>query len=202
LKSNQKIEFMTSNIETLKKFIHEKTAKVGVIGLGYVGLPVACMLADAGFRVTGLDIKQDRIDTINAGISPIEGKEPGLAELLERVVSTGNFIATTDYNVLSDADVVLIDVETPIDENNIPQYHALKAACKSLGAVTRDGVLVIVESTIAPGTMDGVVRPLLEKSSGKKSGQDFFLGACPERVMPGKLLANLRSMSRVRRGYT
>jgi len=202
LKSNQKIEFMTSNIETLKKFIHEKTAKVGVIGLGYVGLPVACMLADAGFRVTGLDIKQDRIDTINAGISPIEGKEPGLAELLERVVSTGNFIATTDYNVLSDADVVLIDVETPIDENNIPQYHALKAACKSLGAVTRDGVLVIVESTIAPGTMDGVVRPLLEKSSGKKSGQDFFLGACPERVMPGKLLANLRSMSRVCGGDT
>lgn len=193
---------MTANLQTLHQLISLKQAKVGVVGLGYVGLPVACMLAEAGFRVTGLDIKQERIDMINAGISPIEGKEPGLAELLERVVQNGKLNATTDFNTLSDADIILIDVETPIDENNIPQYRALKAACRSLASVIRDGVLVIVESTIAPGTMDRVVRPLLEEVSGKKSGRDFFLGACPERVMPGKLLANLQFMSRVCGGDT
>ena len=193
---------MTANLQTLHQLVSIRQAKVGVVGLGYVGLPVACMLAEAGFRVTGLDIKQERIDMINAGISPVEGKEPGLAELLERVVQNGKLNATTDFITLSDADIILIDVETPIDENNIPQYRALKAACKSLSAVVRNGALVIVESTIAPGTMERVVRPLLEEVSGKKSGQDFFLGACPERVMPGKLLANLQSMSRVCGGDT
>lgn len=193
---------MTYYLETLKKLINEKSANVGVIGLGYVGLPVACMLADAGFSVTGLDIKQDRIDKINAGTNPIEGKEPGLAEILFRVVRNGKLTAATDYDALSDVDIVLIDVETPIDENNIPRYHALKAACSSLGAVIKDGALVIVESTIAPGTMNSVVRPLLENTSGKKSNQDFFLGVCPERVMPGKLLTNLQTMSRVCGGDT
>ncbi len=189
-------------LQSLNEKIQNKQAKVAVIGLGYVGLPVACMLADAGFKVTGVDIKQDRIDLINQGISPIEGKEPGLADLLKLVFHLGNFEATTSYGALADADIVLIDVETPIDDDHIPQYVALRSACQSLGQVMKDGVLVIVESTIAPGTMETLVRPLIEASSGKKSGEDFFLGACPERVMPGKLLANLRNMSRVCGGDT
>lgn len=190
------------NIEQIEVKISTKTIRVGVIGLGYVGLPVACLLAKAGFRVTGLDIKQDRVDMINQGICPIEGKEPGLADLLKAVIDKGSLKASTQYGDLSNADIVLIDVETPIDENHIPQYQALKAACRSLGQVIKDNVLIIVESTIAPGTMEKVVRPLIESSSGKKSGVDFSLGACPERVMPGKLLANLRSMSRVCGGDT
>lgn len=190
------------SLQSLNEKIQNKQAKVAVIGLGYVGLPVACMLADAGFKVIGADIKQERVDLINRGISPIEGKEPGLADLLNLVFHLGNFEATTSYEALADADIVLIDVETPIDVEHIPQYVALRSACQSLGQVMKDGVLVIVESTIAPGTMETVVRPLIEASSGKKSGEDFFLGACPERVMPGKLLANLRNMSRVCGGDT
>ena len=191
-----------SLMQTLNEKIQSKTAKVAVIGLGYVGLPVACMLADAGFKVIGVDLKTDRVDLINQGISPIEGKEPGLSDLLNQVFALGTFKATTEYEELKDADVVLIDVETPIDEEHIPQYKALRSAVQSLGKVMKDGVLVIVESTIAPGTMETLVRPLIEESSGKKSGADFFLGTCPERVMPGKLLANLRNMSRVCGGDT
>lgn len=190
------------SLRNLNEKILSKTAEVAVIGLGYVGLPVACMLADAGFNVIGVDLKEERVDLINHGISPIEGKEPGLSDLLNKVFALGNFKATTDYEELNNADVVLIDVETPIDDNHIPQYKALRSAVQSLGKVMKDGVLVIVESTIAPGTMETVVRPLIEASSGKKSGEDFFLGTCPERVMPGKLLANLENMSRVCGGDT
>ncbi|PKN83559.1 MAG: nucleotide sugar dehydrogenase [Chloroflexi bacterium HGW-Chloroflexi-8] len=190
------------NFDDLKQKILKHEIVIGVIGLGYVGLPVACMFAKSDFQVIGLDIKQDRIDKINLGESPIEGKEPGLSELLQEVVSSGHFKATTDYNLLSQADIILIDVETPVDENNRPQYVALRGACSSLAKVMKDGVLVIVESTIAPGTIDRVVQPLLEECSNKKSNIDFYLGACPERVMPGKLLTNLHKMSRVCGGST
>jgi UDP-N-acetyl-D-mannosaminuronic acid dehydrogenase len=190
------------NLNILHQKVLNHTAVLGVIGLGYVGLPVACMFAQTGYSVIGLDVKQDRIDQINRGESPIEGKEPGLAELLAEVVSAGSLVATMDYRRLAQADIVLIDVETPVDENNQPRYVALRSACCSLAQVMKDGALVIVESTIAPGTIDGVVRPLLEEGSGKKCDEGFFLGACPERVMPGKLLSNLRRMSRVCGGST
>lgn len=189
-------------LETLAQKINNKQAKIGIIGLGYVGLPVACMFAKAGFDVIGLDIKQPRVDLINREICPIEGNEPGLQELLAEVVNQKRLQASTDYQLLKDCDIVLIDVETPTDHDNIPQYVALRSACSNLAHVMRDGILVIVESTIAPGTIDGVVRPILEAESGKRSGIDFFLGACPERVMPGRLLANLKFMSRVCGGET
>lgn len=186
----------------LQDRIQNKKARVAVIGLGYVGLPVACMLADAGFSVTGVDLKQDRIEMINRGENPIEGKEPGLADLLKKVVDSEHLRTTIQYDVLEKAEIILIDVETPIDDDHIPQYHALRAACRSLGGVLKGGALVVVESTIAPGTMNSVVRPILEETSGMQSGEGFYLGACPERVMPGKLLANLRAMSRVCGGET
>lgn len=189
-------------LETLNNKIVNKQAKIGVIGLGYVGLPIACMFSQAGFDVTGLDIKQDRVDLINSGISPIEGIEPGLQELITEVTNSNRFRASTDYRLLGELDIVLIDVETPTDHDNIPKYVALRSACTDLAREMKDGVLIIVESTIAPGTISKVVRPILEEVSGKKSTDDFFLGACPERVMPGKLLANLKSMSRVCGGET
>lgn len=190
------------NLTALQNKIKQKEAVIGVIGLGYVGLPVAAMFAQKGFTVIGVDIKTERVEMINAGKNPIEGDEPGLADLLADVVDKGTLRATADYDTLSQADIVLIDVETPVDENNQPRYHALRAACHSLGEVLSDGAMVIVESTIAPGTIEEVVRPLLEKSSGKQVNNGFALGACPERVMPGKLLLNLRTMSRVCGGST
>lgn len=189
-------------VAELQAKIARREARLAVIGLGYVGLPVACMFAEAGFQVTGVEIRAERVARINAGESPIEGEEPGLAELLARVVASGRLRSTTDYEELRACDVVLIDVETPVDEDHVPRYGALRAACRALGPVLKPGALVVVESTIAPGTIDRVVRPLLEETSGKRSGVDFFVGACPERVMPGKLLSNLRSLSRVCGGET
>lgn len=185
------------SIAFLKTRIKEKKAKLAVIGLGYVGLPVACTFAEEGFYVLGIDVIAERIEKINAGISPIEGDEPGLDDLLQRVVGKKLLRASTDYADLADRDVILISVETPVDEDNKPQYVALRAVLKSLAPVMKKGALVIIESTIAPGTMKNLVRPMLEESSGGKIDEDFFLGNCPERVMPGRLLHNLRNLSRV-----
>ena len=182
--------------------IEAKEAKLAVIGLGYVGLPVACEFARVGFDVLGVELLEERIDKINTGISPIEGEEPGLAELLQQSIDLGKLRATTQYKELVDRDIVLIDVETPIDEDHKPRYEALRAAICSLGPVLKDGALVIVESTVSPGTLRDLVVPLLEEASGKQLNQDFFAGNCPERVMPGRLLANLRSVSRVVGGMT
>ena len=187
-------------LDALRKKIETKTAKLGVIGLGYVGLPVAALFAEKGFSVVGIDLKQTRIEMINAGKSPIEGEEPGLEELISDVVKSGRLRATTDYDALKDADVVLIDVETPVNDDHVPEYAALRSALKSLSQVLKEGALVVVESTIMPGTMEKIVRPLLEKETGRAAGKGFLLGNCPERVMPGKLLKNLRSMSRIAGG--
>jgi len=118
------------------------------------------------------------------------------------VIQTGRLRATTDYAGLTDRDVILIDVETPVDDRNIPRYEALRSVLKSLGPVLKPGALVIVESTIAPGTIANLVLPMLEGHTGKKLNEGFYLGACPERVMPGKLLKNLTTLSRVAGGMT
>ncbi len=192
---------MTS-LQKLHQKIERQEAHIGLIGLGYVGLPVACVFAQAGFPVTGVDVKAGRVERINAGQNPIEGDEPGLAELLAEVTANHHLHATTDYSALSEADVVIIAVDTPVDQHHQPQYTALQAACSALGEVLTPGTLVIIESTVAPGTVNGMVRETLEKVSGLRLNQDFYLGTCPERVMPGRLLRNLRTMSRVCGGST
>ena len=189
-------------LDELSRTIVRKEARLAVIGLGYVGLPVACEFARIGFNVLGVEVTRKRVDTINAGISPIVGKEPGLQELVAEVVASGRLRATWDYGALADRDVILICVETPVDEHNLPHYEALRSAANALGTVLKAGALVIIESTVAPGTMRDTVLPLLEASSGKRVNQGFYLGNCPERVMPGKLLANIRSVSRVVGGMT
>ena len=189
-------------LNKLRKKINQRQAIIGVIGLGYVGLPVAASFAQAGFRVVGVDVKTERVNMINARCNPIDGEEPGLDQLLEEVVTEGRLKASSDYAQLVEADVILIDVETPVDEKHQPDYSALASACADLGSVIKKGALVIVESTVSPGTTQKLVCTLLEESSGGRVNLDFFLGVCPERVMPGKLLLNLRTMNRVCGGST
>lgn len=189
-------------LDELRQTITNKEARLAIIGLGYVGLPVASEFARIGFNVLGVDVTKERVETINAGISPIVGREPGLKELVAEVIASGKLRATVDYEELADRDVILICVETPVDEHNLPHYEALRSALNALGPVLKAGALVIIESTLAPGTMQDTVLPLLEASSGKRLNQGFYLGNCPERVMPGKLLANIRSISRVVGGMT
>jgi UDP-N-acetyl-D-mannosaminuronic acid dehydrogenase len=187
---------VSSSLTPLRSAVADRSAGVGVIGLGYVGLPAACMFASAGFTVRGVDLDAERTETINSGRSPIEGDEPGLADLVRQVIASRHLRAGTSYADLADADVILICVDTPVDADHRPRFSALISACAQLGPVLKDGALVIVESTIAPGTIDAVVRPALAESTGRRRGR-FHLGHCPERVMPGKLLRNMRTMNRV-----
>ncbi|KYC45168.1 MAG: UDP-N-acetyl-D-mannosamine dehydrogenase [Candidatus Methanofastidiosum methylothiophilum] len=169
-----------------------------IVGTGYVGIPVAAMFADKGFNVIGINRTKEKVDLINKGLCPIEGDEPNLPELIEKVVKGKNLIATTDYSACKNADAILICVETPFDSDKWePRYDSLKSALKSIAENMSKGTLVIVESTIAPTTMDTLVKPLLENISKMKAGEDFLLGNCPERVMPGKLLYNIENLSRV-----
>lgn len=179
--------------QELTHAVQNRTARVVVIGMGYVGLPVSALIAEAGFTVAGLDIREDRVSMIAEGISPIGGTEPGLAELVARVVASGRLRASTDYAICRDADIVLIAVDTPVDDNDHqPGYEALRAALTGLAEHAPSRALVIVESTLAPGTMRNVVEPAL-----RRAGNRLLLVHCPERLTPGRLLRNIREMPRV-----
>ena len=183
------------------------TTRVVVIGMGYVGIPCAALLADVeGMEVTGLQRRSERsgwkIDVLNSGKSPIEGVEPGLDELIARVVEKGTFHVTSDISVLAGADVILIDVQTPTDAQNMPRYDSLRQVSENIGKHIKKGAMVIVESTVAPGTTQNIVQTIIEKESGLKGGKEFDLAFSYERVMPGKLLDYIQNMPRVVGGIT
>ncbi len=172
--------------------------KVAVIGLGYVGVPLAAAVAATRAAVVGIDIDPKKVDAINAGHSPLRGREPGLAELVKTQVAKGRLRASLDPDDAADADVVAVCVETPIEPTtHDPVYKALKAALAGVAHHLKDGALVSIESTLAPGTMEKVVRPSLERASRRKAGKDFFLVHCPERLTAGKLLLNLTTLHRI-----
>ena len=170
--------------------------KIVVIGMGYVGIPVAALFANVpGFNVVGVQRRSKRsgwkIDWLNDGKNPIGGDEPGLSKLIARVVKKGTFRVVEDLSTCKDADAILIDVQTPVDADRVPNYESLEGVSAGVGQHIRRGALVVVESTVAPGTTDNVVKPLLEKTSGMKAGKDFFLAFCYERVMVGRLIKNI-----------
>ncbi len=171
--------------------------RVTVIGLGYVGLALACRLAEKGFSVHGIDKDAARVEQINEKINPIKGEEPGLSGLISRMVEGGKLVSTTDTSLIEKADAVFICVNTPLREDNSPDLSALKSATTEVGRNLSPDSLVSVESTIPPGTMTNSVVPLLEEASGLTAGTDFSVVHCPERVMPGRLLLNMRTYSRV-----
>ena len=174
-----------------------------VIGMGYVGIPCAALFADVpGFRVTGVQRRSKRsgwkIDWLNKGRSPFEGDEPGLAELIRRVaLEKRTLCVTDDIAVCREADVILLDVQTPVDGNKVPQYESLREVVAGAGRHMRRDALVVIESTVAPGTTRHVVQPILEQESGMKAGEGFWLAFSYERVMPGKLLEFLVNYPRV-----
>lgn len=181
----------------------DKKETVAICGLGYVGYPVAMLFADAGFNVIGVDILEERVKRLNEGENPIKGQEPGLDELVEKVFEVGNFRATSDVKEYGLADYIIVAVQTPVaEENKKPTYENLKAALRSVGQNMKKGATVVIESTIAPGTMEHVVVPILEEESGMRAGEDFYLANCPERLMPGHLLENIRYYNRVIGGWT
>jgi len=170
---------------------------VAVVGLGYVGIPLAVLLAEKGLDVVGMDLSRERVDAINAGELPLKGDEPGLAQKLKKVVKAGKLRAAGSYDALSDRTAVFVCVDTPLDDQRRPDQSRLLTAVTGIGENMRRGTLVVIESTIAPGTMVNVVAPALELVSGMARGKDFKLAHCPERVMPGRLIHNLTTYDRV-----
>lgn len=175
---------------------------VSVVGMGYVGIPVALILAESGMDVLGIDIDQNKVDKLNQGKYPIEGKEPGIKSLLSACNLSGKFTATSDFSDAGKSDVWIVCVQTPFNvEKFEPDLRALRGATKSIAKNMKKNALIVIESTVPPGTVSRVVIPIIEDLSGLKVGLDFSIGHCPERVMPGKLLHNLRTYGRALGGY-
>lgn len=168
--------------EQLMSRIEGKSATVGVIGLGYVGLPLAVGLGKVGLAVAGLDVSQQKVDQINQGRSTIPDVT---SEDLTALVQAGQLTATTDYDVLKEVDVIFICVPTPFDLMKAPDLTFVHQASAGIAPRLRPGHLVVLQSTTYPGTTEEIVKPILEET-GLVAGQDFFLAFSPERIDPGR----------------
>jgi UDP-N-acetyl-D-glucosamine dehydrogenase len=170
-----------SHFDVLASKIQNKTAVSGIVGLGYVGLPLAVEFARAGLPVLGFDISQGKVDTLNRGESYIQDVP---SSVLGPHVKAGKLSATTDFSRIAEADTINICVPTPLRKTKDPDMSFIVSATEEIAKYLHPGMLIILESTTYPGTTDELLLPMLEKS-GLKCGEDFFLCFSPERVDPG-----------------
>jgi UDP-N-acetyl-D-glucosamine dehydrogenase len=182
----------------LRERLARREAVVGLIGLGYAGLPLAVAFAEAGFPVIGVDLRRDRVDSLTAGQSYV-GDVP--ADRLAPLVASGVLRASAEYAALADADVITICVPTPLSPTRTPDTSAIAGAITALGPWLRPGQLIMLESTSYPGTTEEIVRPVLE-ARGFTIGQDMFLAFAPERVNPGDTHFGTRNTTKLIGGIT
>jgi UDP-N-acetyl-D-glucosamine dehydrogenase len=182
----------------LEEKIRTRTARVGVVGLGYVGLPLAVEFAKAGFHVTGIDISEEKARRVNAGDSYI-GDIPSAT--LQPLVEAGLVRATTDFGAVADLDTINICVPTPLRKTKDPDMSFIVSSCQEIARHFHPGMLVILESTTYPGTTDEVVLPMLARP-GMEVGRDFFLCFSPERVDPGNPKYQTNNIPKVVGGVT
>ena len=179
--------------DTLLQKIADKSIVAGVVGLGYVGLPLAVEKAKAGFRTIGFDVQKEKVDLVNAGHNYIgDVVDSDLAAL----VAEGKLSATTDFSFIRDVDFVAICVPTPLDAHQQPDISYVESSAKSIAKFIHKGMMVVLESTTYPGTTEELIKPILE-SSGLKCGEDFYLGFSPERVDPGNLIYKTKNTPKV-----
>lgn len=172
-----------STKETLIKKLKDKTARVGILGLGYVGLPLAVVFAEAGFRVTGIEPDSRKVDSLSRGISYIPDVK---TETVERLVKSGRLTATTDFSALKDMDAVSICVPTPLRQTGDPDMSFIISAADELAKYMHKGMVVVLESTTYPGTTRELLLPKLGEEKRLVVGEDWFLAFSPERVDPGR----------------
>jgi len=165
--------------------------RIAVVGLGYVGLPLALLLSEKQYDVVGIDIVKSKVESINSRISPFPDTH------IDKQLQNTNLVATTDYSKISESSKIIICVPTPVNSDKSPNYFPLISACESVGSYMVKGQLIVIESTINPGVSEEVVLPILEKNSGLKAGKDFSLAHCPERVNPGDTKWNVANIPRV-----
>jgi UDP-N-acetyl-D-mannosaminuronic acid dehydrogenase len=178
---------------------------IGVVGMGYVGIPAAMLFAGspAYNHVYGFQRESPssgyKVGMLNRGESPLKGEEPGLEELIRQVVREGKFQCTPDFSKIAGLDAVTLSIQTPFKDPKdlVPDLSALFAGLRQVGENMSDGTLVVLESTVTPGTTDGIARQMLEEASGMKAGEEFALAHAPERVMVGRLIKNIREHDRI-----
>src|SRR3989338_7411294 len=188
----------TSTQQQLNEKIRTKTIRAGIIGLGYVGLPLAVEFARAGVEVIGIDIDSKKVTSVQQGKSYIlDVKESDVATFVKRE----KLHATDDFSVIADLDTVNICVPTPLRKSKDPDISYIVSAAKEIKRYLHPGMLIILESTTYPGTTEEVILPMLEET-GLKVGRDFYLAFSPERVDPGNPLFNTRNIAKVVGGVT
>jgi UDP-N-acetyl-D-glucosamine dehydrogenase len=163
--------------------LEDHTARVAILGMGYVGLPLAVVFADAGFTVTGIDPDHSKVEAIRSGRSHIQDVSD---EQIAQHVSGGKLLATTDFAVLAEADAVSICVPTPLRKTGDPDLSYILSATEELAKFIHPGMVIVLESTTYPGTTREILLPMLEEACGLTVGKDFFLAFSPERVDPGR----------------
>ena len=179
--------------ELLRK-IENKEIVVGVVGLGYVGLPLAVEKAKAGFKTIGFDVQPQKVEMVNAGHNYIgDVVDSDLAE----IVKSGMLSATTDFSFVKDVDFIAICVPTPLDAHQQPDISYVRDSATSVSKYLKKGTMVVLESTTYPGTTEELIKPILENGSGLKCGEDFYLGFSPERVDPGNLIYKTKNTPKV-----
>lgn len=174
--------------------IHNRQVIVGVVGLGYVGLPLAVEKAKAGFKTIGFDVQKEKVDKVNAGHNYIGDVVD--AELHE-LIQSGKLSATTDFSLLREVDFIAICVPTPLDAHQQPDISYVKSSAETIAKYLTPGTMVVLESTTYPGTTEELIKPILEKESALKCGEDFYLGFSPERVDPGNLIYKTKNTPKV-----
>ncbi|WP_425609219.1 nucleotide sugar dehydrogenase [Ureibacillus aquaedulcis] len=189
---------METLVHNLRDKLLKKTATLGVVGLGYVGLPLAVEKAKAGFKTIGFDVQEPKVDMVNSGINYIGDV---VNEDLKEIVKSKLLSATTDFAQVAQADCVCICVPTPLDEYQQPDISYVKASAESIVPYMHKDMLIVLESTTYPGTTEELLLPILEKS-GLKCGEDFFLAFSPERVDPGNLIYKTKNTPKVVGGIT
>ena len=172
-----------STKETLINNLKEKKVQIGILGLGYVGLPLAVVFGEAGFHVTGIDPDSRKVDSLNKGISYIPDVK---TEAVEKLVKSGHLTATTDFSVLQEMDAVSICVPTPLRQTGDPDMSFIISATEELAKYMHKGMVIVLESTTYPGTTREVLLPKLGTEHGLTVGEDWFLAFSPERVDPGR----------------
>lgn len=185
-------------MSVLKQKILDRTVTLGVVGLGYVGLPLAVEKAKAGFHVIGFDVQEQKVDMVNQGHNYIGDV---VDSDLERIVREGYLRATTDFASVARCDCVCIAVPTPLDAHQQPDISYVRSSAQSIMPHMHQDMLVVLESTTYPGTTEELVKPILEKS-GLKCGEDFYLAFSPERVDPGNLIYKTKNTPKVVGGCT
>jgi UDP-N-acetyl-D-glucosamine dehydrogenase len=189
---------MAASVEILRDKIRSRQARTGVVGLGYVGLPLAVELAKSGFHATGIDLDGRKVQSVNEGRSYIPDVPTADVQALQ---AAGRLDATTDFAVVRDLDTINICVPTPLRKTKDPDMSYIVSAVEGIAKYLHPGMLIILESTTYPGTTDEVVQPMLE-ATGLKAGVDFFLAFSPERVDPGNPTFQTHNVPKVVGGCT